>query len=261
MSCACTSRSCVARRKNRAGQQWPPPAMTRISQAFRRCTRRLAASVACHDSGIFSRVSQDHEYFPNLFVGQHAATVLAIATEEHGMGDVAVLTGILSSSATPSKHDVLVLGLGNTLLGDDGVGVHVVRRLARNPDAPPGLRALDGGTLGFRLMAALTRSACGHHRRCGAARRTSRQRPSAGSKRTRRPCQPRRAHERPRSGAGGPADAWRGSMAGRRCGWRFWVSSRSPSIGATQLSEPVERSVPRACQAVMRTVLAWQEAA
>jgi hydrogenase maturation protease len=30
---------------------------------------------------------------------------------------------------------------------------------------------------------------------------------------------------------------------------------------SAQLSEPVERSVPQACQAVMRTVLAWQEAA
>ncbi len=48
---------------------------------------------------------------------------------------------------------VLVVGLGNTLLGDDGVGVHVARRLAR-----AGLDALDGGTLGFRLMDPMTRS-------------------------------------------------------------------------------------------------------
>jgi len=56
------------------------------------------------------------------------------------------------------NRDVLVLGLGNTLLADDGVGVHVVRQLAGDPDTPPCLRTLDGGTLGFRLMDALTRS-------------------------------------------------------------------------------------------------------
>ena len=45
------------------------------------------------------------------------------------------------------NRDVLVLGLGNTLLADDGVGVHVVRQLAGDPDTPPCLRTLDGGTL------------------------------------------------------------------------------------------------------------------
>jgi hydrogenase maturation protease len=53
---------------------------------------------------------------------------------------------------------VTVLGLGNILLADDGVGVHVARSLAMNPGSPQGLRALDGGTLGFRLMEALTQS-------------------------------------------------------------------------------------------------------
>jgi hydrogenase maturation protease len=51
-----------------------------------------------------------------------------------------------------SASEVLVLGLGNTLLGDDGVGVHVVRQLATDASAPPGLRFVDGGTLGFRLL-------------------------------------------------------------------------------------------------------------
>jgi hydrogenase maturation protease len=52
----------------------------------------------------------------------------------------------------PANHDVLVLGLGNTLLADDGVGVHVARQLAADPAAPAWLRPLDGGTLGFRLL-------------------------------------------------------------------------------------------------------------
>jgi len=59
---------------------------------------------------------------------------------------------------TPGGYEVLVLGLGNILLGDDGIGVHVVRRLAADPDAPAGLRPLDGGTLGFRLMETFARS-------------------------------------------------------------------------------------------------------
>ena len=57
----------------------------------------------------------------------------------------------------PADREVLVIGLGNILLGDDGIGVHVVRRLVTNPDIPSGLRPLDGGTLGFRLMDAFAR--------------------------------------------------------------------------------------------------------
>ncbi|HLO67859.1 MAG TPA: hydrogenase maturation protease [Holophaga sp.] len=49
---------------------------------------------------------------------------------------------------TPS---VLVLGIGNTLLGDEGVGVHVVRSLLESP-APPGVAYLDGGTGSLVLL-------------------------------------------------------------------------------------------------------------
>lgn len=45
----------------------------------------------------------------------------------------------------------LILGLGNTLLGDEGAGVHVVRALrARLPDGAE-VECLDGGTLSFTL--------------------------------------------------------------------------------------------------------------
>jgi hydrogenase maturation protease len=50
---------------------------------------------------------------------------------------------------------VLVLGLGNTLLGDDGVGVHVARRLGSDAAMPPWVRVVDGGTMGFRLTSVL----------------------------------------------------------------------------------------------------------
>lgn len=46
----------------------------------------------------------------------------------------------------------VVLGLGNTLLRDDGAGVHVIERLSRDPSIPPGVEFLDGGTLNFTLL-------------------------------------------------------------------------------------------------------------
>lgn len=46
---------------------------------------------------------------------------------------------------------ILVLGIGNTLLGDEGVGVHVVRSLMETP-APPGVAYLDGGTGSLVLL-------------------------------------------------------------------------------------------------------------
>ncbi len=47
---------------------------------------------------------------------------------------------------------LLVLGLGNILCGDDGLGVRAVQALARDYDLPPGVRVLDGGTLGLSLL-------------------------------------------------------------------------------------------------------------
>ena len=44
----------------------------------------------------------------------------------------------------------LVLGLGNELFTDEGVGVAAARRLARL--ALPGVEVLDGGTLGLALL-------------------------------------------------------------------------------------------------------------
>jgi len=49
-----------------------------------------------------------------------------------------------------NKH-ILVMGVGNTLLQDDGVGVHVVNSVNDMPD-PPDVNVLDGGTLGLSLL-------------------------------------------------------------------------------------------------------------
>jgi hydrogenase maturation protease len=45
----------------------------------------------------------------------------------------------------------LILGIGNTLLSDEGVGVHVVRHLAAHHGDDPDVTFLDGGTLSFTL--------------------------------------------------------------------------------------------------------------
>ncbi|MBI5656028.1 MAG: HyaD/HybD family hydrogenase maturation endopeptidase [Geobacter sp.] len=47
---------------------------------------------------------------------------------------------------------VLVLGIGNLVMSDDGVGVRVVQRLAAGYRFPPGVSLLDGGTLGLDLL-------------------------------------------------------------------------------------------------------------
>lgn len=45
----------------------------------------------------------------------------------------------------------LVLGIGNTLLCDEGVGVHAVRVLAQDHPDLAGVEFMDGGTLSFSL--------------------------------------------------------------------------------------------------------------
>lgn len=52
----------------------------------------------------------------------------------------------------------LVLGLGNLIMGDEGVGVHVLRALEKLP-LPEGVDCLDGGTGGFVLLEPLQSAA------------------------------------------------------------------------------------------------------
>ncbi len=52
---------------------------------------------------------------------------------------------------TSSPGKTLILGLGNVLMADEGVGVHVVRRLEQL-SLPEGVECLDGGTGGFTLL-------------------------------------------------------------------------------------------------------------
>lgn len=51
----------------------------------------------------------------------------------------------------PVAGGVLVLGVGNVLLGDEGAGVHAVRGMEAEA-WPPHVTLLDGGTGGFHLL-------------------------------------------------------------------------------------------------------------
>jgi len=48
--------------------------------------------------------------------------------------------------------NILVLGLGNAVMADDGLGVRVVARLQERFRFPEGVTVLDGGTLGLDLL-------------------------------------------------------------------------------------------------------------
>ena len=52
----------------------------------------------------------------------------------------------------------IVLGLGNTLLGDDGVGIRAVERLQRDWQGHNDIQFVDGGTLSFTLTDVLADS-------------------------------------------------------------------------------------------------------
>jgi len=54
-----------------------------------------------------------------------------------------------------SPSPVLVLGIGNLLLGDEGVGIHAVRALEQER-VPAHVTLVDGGTGGFQLLEYLT---------------------------------------------------------------------------------------------------------
>ncbi|HOV05102.1 MAG TPA: hydrogenase maturation protease [Kaistiaceae bacterium] len=47
---------------------------------------------------------------------------------------------------------VVVLGIGNSLLTDDGVGIHVVDKLRTREDIGESVALFDGGTLGLALL-------------------------------------------------------------------------------------------------------------
>lgn len=57
------------------------------------------------------------------------------------------------------NHDisrrVIVLGLGNLIRSDDGVGIHAIHQLFKDQRIPASVELLDGGTLGLQLLPAI----------------------------------------------------------------------------------------------------------
>lgn len=60
---------------------------------------------------------------------------------------------------TDGASGIAVLGLGNTLLSDDGAGVRVVALLQQAEELPGDVTLLDGGTLSFTLLETITGAA------------------------------------------------------------------------------------------------------
>ena len=50
------------------------------------------------------------------------------------------------------EHRVTILGLGNILLSDEGVGVHVVNEFQKRYEVPPYVEIVDGGAAGLDLI-------------------------------------------------------------------------------------------------------------
>jgi hydrogenase maturation protease len=59
---------------------------------------------------------------------------------------------------TDSSRKILILGVGNILYADEGVGVRAVERLLETYDFSDNVTLMDGGNLGMRLMQPLMES-------------------------------------------------------------------------------------------------------
>ena len=49
------------------------------------------------------------------------------------------------------NNKILILGIGNYLMGDEGIGVQIAEKMIHE-DLPKGVDVLDGGTGGFHLL-------------------------------------------------------------------------------------------------------------
>lgn len=60
--------------------------------------------------------------------------------------------GLNQDVGTSSQRPVLVLGMGNVLLEDEGLGIHALQLLRQRYDVSPDVEFLDGGTSGMALI-------------------------------------------------------------------------------------------------------------
>ena len=69
--------------------------------------------------------------------------------------EVRATTGFPTETTSPWEKKTVILGLGNTLLGDEGVGVHAVRYFQAMLPGQADIEFIDGGTLSFTLVEAI----------------------------------------------------------------------------------------------------------
>ena len=53
---------------------------------------------------------------------------------------------------SPTSHKIVVLGLGNLLFSDEGMGIHAIRRILREGGLPTEVDVVDGNTMGIELL-------------------------------------------------------------------------------------------------------------
>jgi hydrogenase maturation protease len=58
----------------------------------------------------------------------------------------------LSSLYDDGNNEIVLLGVGNILLTDEGLGVHVVKGLKESFTFTPAITIIDGGTMGMELL-------------------------------------------------------------------------------------------------------------
>jgi hydrogenase maturation protease len=55
-------------------------------------------------------------------------------------------------TSQPEKKNIVVIGLGNVLLSDEGIGVHIVKRLSEQQAKFTFVDFIDAGTIGMSLL-------------------------------------------------------------------------------------------------------------
>ena len=77
-----------------------------------------------------------------------------IATDQHANNDINTGTTVFKGSSMSEKR-ILLLGVGNILYNDEGLGVYAFRHLEENYRFSDNVTLMDGGTMGKLLMHAL----------------------------------------------------------------------------------------------------------
>lgn len=150
----------------------------------------------------------------------------------------------------PLPGPVLILGIGNLLMGDEGIGVHVVRQLEQTR-LPDGVELLDGGTGALSLLEPLQQAS-----RVVLVDATVDDRPPGTVRRLR----PRFSAEYPRTlaahdiGLKDLLDVFH--LTGQRPDVTLFAVSIAPLQGlTTELSEPISRVVPRVAELALEEAL------